>query len=84
MPATTQGCQPQRSILKVTKCISNLNKFYKYLKNLQIFFLILPCALKSCSHYVQNYYNLKEIVPLEQVGEAGPLLEPNSRYATGW
>ena len=50
-------------------------KFYKYLKNLQIYtvyFLILPCALKLCSHYVQNYYSLKEIVPLEQVGEAGP------------
>ena len=40
----------------------------------------MPCALKSCSHYVQN--SLKEIVPLEQVGEAGPPLEPNSRYAT--
>ena len=25
-----------------------------------------------CSHYVQNYYSLKEIVPLEQMGEAGP------------
>ena len=45
----------------------------------------MPCALKSCSHNVQNYYSLKEIVPLEQVGEPGPppLPEPNSRYATG-
>ena len=32
----------------------------------------MPCALKSCCHYIQNYYSLKEIVPLEQVGEAGP------------
>ena len=25
---------------------------------------ILSCALKSCSYYVQNYYNLKENTPL--------------------
>ena len=25
--------------------------------------------MKSCSHYVQNYYGLKQIVPLEQVIE---------------
>ena len=50
---------------------------------MHIFSLKLPCALKSCSHYVQNYYSLKEIVTLEQVGEPGLPLEPNSRYATG-
>ena len=41
---------------KLKKCISNKKKFYKYLKNLQIFFLeysILPCAQKSCSRYVK-------------------------------
>ena len=27
--------------------------------------------------------NLKEIVPLEQLVEAGPPLEPNSRHVTG-
>ena len=40
-------------------------------------------CIAICSHYVQNYYSLKEIVPLERVGEAGPPLELNSRYATG-
>ena len=30
----------------------------------------------------KNYYSVKEIIPLEQMGEAGPPLEPNSRYAT--
>ena len=39
---------------------------------LYVYFLILPHTLKSCSHYVQNYYSLKESIPLEQVGEAGP------------
>ena len=42
----------------------------------------MPCALKSCSQYVQNYYSLKETVLLDNVEDAGPLLEPNSRSAT--
>ena len=49
-----------------------------------IFSRILSCALKSCCHYVQNDYSLKQIVPLEQVEEAGPPLESNSIYATVW
>ena len=31
----------------------------------------MPCALKSCSPYVKNYYSLNKIVPLEQMGVAG-------------
>ena len=51
-------------------------------RSCKYFSWILPFALKLCSYYVQNYYSLKEIIPLEQVGEAGPPLEPNCRYTT--
>ena len=71
-----QSCQLQRNILKVKEIyISNLKKFYKHLKNLQIFSLNMPCALKSCSYCVQNYYNLKEIVPLEHMGSPDDVSE---------
>ena len=55
--------------------ISNLKKFYKYLKNLQIFSLNIVMCFEIVlvpSTYVQNYYSLKEIDHLEQIGEAGP------------
>ena len=48
VPAVTQGCQPQRNILKVKKMFTNLKKFYKYLKKLQIFSL----NISMCSEIV--------------------------------
>ena len=45
------------------KCISNLKKFYKYLKNLEIFFLHVAMCSEVVSHYVQNYYSLTLLVP---------------------
>ena len=42
--------------------MSNLKKLYKYLKNLTDIFLEYCHVLRN---RVQNYYNLKEITPLE-------------------
>ena len=59
-----QGCQPQRNILKVKEMyIKSKEIIYKYLKNLEIFFLHIAMCSEIVSHYVQNYYSLSLLVP---------------------